>query len=134
MRNAKTTKEIYEALIQKPDLHSIPEMDGDILIWQLYKDAYVWANCNRYDTYIEIVSTSLRNDCSMHWHPDEDEMLDELYTMGKKGNILVIKKTLFTTKIFYMGEPEQYPLSDKSEWHFGKKWGDEGSLIYLEQK
>ena len=128
MRNTKTTKELFEQLLEMPDLHSVPELDGEILIWKLYKNAYVRAYCDSYDTCIEIISTSFT--CpSTHWHPDEDDMLDELYLLGKKGNILVLKSFLMGmgTGVFYLGEPEKYRFNKKRKWHWGK-------LTYLEQK
>ena len=127
MRNSKTTKELYEKLLEMPDLHSVPELDGEILIWKLYKNAYVRAYCDSYDTCIEIIGTSFT--CpSTHWHPDEDDMLDELYLLGKKGNILVLKSFLMGmgTGVFYLGEPEKYRFNKKRKWHWGK-------LTYLEQ-
>ena len=128
MRNTKTTKELFEQLLEMPDLHSVPELDGEILIWKLYKNAYVRAYCDSYDTCIEIISTSFT--CpSTHWHPDEDDMLDELYLLGKKGNILVLKSFLMGmgTGVFYLGEPEKYRFNKKRKWHWVK-------LTYLEQK
>ncbi len=127
MRNTKTTKELYEKLLEMPYLHSVPELDGEILIWKLYKNAYVRAYCDSYDTCIEIIGTSLS--CpSIHWHPDEDDMLDELYLLGKKGNILVLKSFLMGmgTGVFYLGEPEKYRFNKKRKGHWGK-------LTYLEQ-
>ena len=128
MRNTKTTKELFEQLLEMPDLHSVPELDGEILIWKLYNNAYVRAYCDSYDTCIEIIGTSFT--CSStHWHPDEDDMLDELYLLGKKGNILVLKSFLMGmgTGVFYLGEPEKYRFNKKRKWHWGK-------LTYLEQK
>ena len=128
MRNAKTTQELYEQLLKLPDLHSYPEIDGEKLIWKLYDNAYVHAYCDSYDTYIGIISTSLS--CpSTHWHPDEDDMLDELCSLGKKGNILVLKSFLMGmgTGVFYLGEPEKYRFNKQRKWHWGK-------LTYLEQK
>ncbi len=133
MRNTKTTKELYEQLLQMPDLHSLPQLDGDILFWNLYKNAYVRAYCDSYDTCIEIISTSFA--CpSTHWHPDEIDMFDALYTLGKKGNMLVLKKSLLGTSVFYSGPSENFPLPDRRELYFGKKKWDGGQLVYLEQK
>ncbi|MBR2860312.1 MAG: hypothetical protein IKB86_00505 [Clostridia bacterium] len=126
MKISKTTKELYEKLIQMPDLHSKPELDGEILIWKLYKNAFVRAYCDSYDTCIEIVSTSVTSP-STHWHPDENKMLDELYLLGKKGNILIIKKHLLGTSILYIGEPNTYQFNKSKKWRWGK-------LTYLEQK
>ena len=128
MRNAITTRELYDKLLEMPDLHSKPELDGEILIWKLYKNAFVRAYCDSYDTCIEIISTSFT--CpSIHWHPDEDNKLDELYLLGKKGNILVLRSFLMGmgTGTYYLGEPEKYRLNKNRKWHWGK-------LTYLEQK
>lgn len=126
MRNVKTTKELYEKLLEMPDLHSVPELDGEILIWHLYSNAYIKAYCDSYDTCIEIISTSNLGP-SMHWHPDEDDMFDVLYSLGKKGNILVLQNFLFGTSTFYIGAPDRYRFNSKRKWYWGK-------LTYLEQK
>ena len=127
-------KELYDILIQMPDLHSTPTFNGNILYWNLFKDAYVRAYCNDKDFYIEIVGVSLSNSGSVRWLTDQNSMLLELYSLGKKGNMCVIKKTLFGSRVFYMGNPSQYPLSDRRGWDFGKKKYAFGTLIYLEQK
>lgn len=126
MRISKTTKELYSELCKMPDLHSMPEIDGETLVWKLYSNAYIKACCDSYDTCIEIISTSPH--CpSTHWHPDEADMLNELYALGKKGNILVLKRFLMGTGAFYIGEPEKYRFNKNKKWHFGR-------LFYLEQK
>ena len=127
-------KELYEMLIQMPDLHSIPTFNGNVLYWALYKDAYIRAYNTDTDFYIEIVGVSLSNSGSVRWLADKNSMLQELYSLGKKGNMCVIKKTLFGSHVFYMGNPAQYPLPDKRGWDLGKKKYDFGTLIYLEQK
>lgn len=129
-----TTTELHHVLVCYSDLHSSPELYDNILVWHLYKDAYVQAYCNNGDTCIEIISESLFLGSLMHWHPDEDNMLDELHALGKKGNMLVLKKTLLGTSTFYIGPVAHAPLSDGSKLHFGKKKWDGGQLIYLEQK
>jgi hypothetical protein len=53
--------------------------------------------------------------------------LEELYTLGKKGNVLVLKNFLLGTAVFYMGEPEKYAFNPKKKWHWGK-------ITYLKQK
>ena len=131
MRNPITTKELYKSLIQMPDLHSIPELDGEFLVWKLYKNAYVRAYCDSCDTFVEIISTSAAFP-STHWHPNEDNMFDQLYLLGKKGNILVLKHSslavdMVCADIFYVGNPDQYRFNKNKKWHWGK-------LTYLEQK
>ena len=108
-----TTKEIYAHLIQKTDLHSQPELHDEILIWHLYENAYVQAFCDNEDTSIDIIGNSVFVGSITHWHPDEDDMTDELYTLGKKGNILVLKKSMVGTSVFYSGPSETFPLTDR---------------------
>lgn len=127
MRNSKTTKEFYEQLLQMRDLHSFPELDGEIMIWKLYKNAYIRAYCDSYDTCIDIINDSNSVRSLIHWHPDEENMLEELHSLGKKGNILVIKKFLFGMGVFYVGEPEKFQFHSEKKHHRDK-------LIYLEQK
>lgn len=129
-----TTKELYDAIICKPDLHSIPKVYDNILIWHLYKNANVQAFCNDGDTSIDIIGDSVFTGSVMHWHPNEKDMIDELYALGKKGNILVLKRSLLGTSTFYSGPSENFPLSDRSKLYFGKKKWDGGQLVYLEQK
>lgn len=129
-----TTWELYDKLICKPDLHSIPKLYDNILVWHLYKNAYVQAFCNDGDTAIDIVSDSVFAGSIIHWHPREEDMIDELYTLGKKGNMLVLKKSLLGTSTFYSGPSGNFPLEDRMPLHFGKKKWDGGQLVYLEQK
>lgn len=129
-----TTKEIYDSIICKPDLHSSPKLYNNILIWHLYENAYVQAFCNNGDTSIDIIGGSVWTGSIMHWHPDEEDMVDELYTLGKKGNILVLKKSLLGTSTFYSGPSENFPLAGKTPLFFGKKKWDGGQLVYFEQK
>ena len=129
-----TTQELYNAIICKPDLHSHPALHDNILVWHLYKNAYVLAFCDNGDTTIDIVGNSALTGSIMHWHPSEEDLIAELYTLGKAGNILILKKALLGTSIFYAGPAQNFPLSDKTPVHFGNKKWDGGRLIYFDQK
>ena len=129
-----TTKELYDAIICKPDLHSLPKLYDNSLIWHLYKNAYIHACCNGADSFIEIFGGDGFAGSLMRQRLDEDEMLNELCTMGKKGNMLVLKKSLFGTSVFYSGPSENFPLAERTSLHFGKKKWEGGQLVYLDQK
>lgn len=128
-----TTREIFDRLISKSDLHSAPAIYDNILVWQLYKNAYVQAFCYDGDTSIDIIGNSVFSGSIMHWHPDEEDMIDELYALGKKGNMLVLKKSLLGTSIFYSGPCENFPFADRITLHFWKKKWDGSQLVYFEQ-
>ncbi len=129
MQNTKATRGLYEKLIEMPDLHSIPELDGNLLIWKLYKTAYVRAYFDGFETCIDIISNSRFAGSLTHWHPDDEEdMLNDLYSLGKKGHILAFNNSPFLrTSIFYIGEPKNYCFDKNKKRYWGK-------LIYLEQK
>ena len=129
-----TTKELYDAIICTPDLHSLPKLYDNSLIWHLYKNAYIHACCNGADSFIEIFGGDGFTGSLMRQRFDEDEMVNELYTLGKKGNMLVLKKSLFGTNVFYSGPSENFPLAERTWLHFGKKKWDGGQLVYLDQK
>jgi len=127
MKERVTIKQIYEKLLQMPDLHSEPELDGESLIWKLYNNASICACCDNFDRYIEVSGTA-PFEFSMHWHPEtDDELLDDLYALGKKGDILVLSKFLMIMSTVYYGEPKGYRFDKNKKWHWGR-------LIYLEQK
>lgn len=128
MTALSTTKEIYEKLIEMPDLHSMPKLDGDVIIWELYNDAYVTAYCNGCSTSIDVVSRSAWRGPLTHWHPDDaEEMLSNLYSLGKKGNIFAFNCPYSWGNIFYIGDPDKYRFDKNKKWYWGR-------LIYLEQK
>ena len=129
-----TTRELYDAIICNPDLHSLPKLYDNSIIWHLYKNAYVHAYCNGADSFIEILGGDGFTGSLMRQHLDEDELFKELYTLGKKGNMLVLKKSLFGTSVFYSGPAETFPLTDRRLLHFGKQKWSGGQLVYLEQK
>lgn len=120
------SKELYNMLVNAAGLHSLPQLKDDVITWELYKNAYVKASISEYDTIIEVLHKRLVSS-SIHWHPDLEEMYEELYNLGKKGTVLVLRKSIYGTQIYYIGEPEKYRFSPAKKWHWGK-------LIYLEQK
>ena len=129
-----TTKDLYDAIICTPDLHSLPKLYDNSLIWHLYKNAYIHACCNGADSFIEFFGGDGFTGSLMRQRLDENEMFNELYTLGKKGNMLVLKKSLFGTSVFYSGPSETFPLTDRRSLHFCKKKWDGGQLVYLEQR
>lgn len=127
MKKRMTTKELHEKLLQMSDLHSEPEIDGETLIWNLYNNASVYVRCDSIDGYIEVVGTA-PFEFFIHWHPEtDDNLLDDLYALGKKGNILVLSKLLTIMSTVYYGEANGYRFDKNKKWHWGR-------LIYLEQK
>ena len=121
------TQELYRMLINTDGLHSFPQMENDTITWELYDNIYVEASISEYDTIIDIIHKNILYGSYMHWHPDIEEIYEELYNIGKKGNVLVLRKLLSGTQIYYLGAPDKYRFDKNKKWHWGR-------LIYLEQK
>ncbi|MBE6866428.1 MAG: hypothetical protein E7492_05680 [Ruminococcaceae bacterium] len=106
-----TTKKLYEKIIDMPDLHSVPVYDEkqNIIIWHLWEDFHMVANCESGDGYISVETDKLsKKKWRTHWHSREEDMAITLYELGKKGNILVLKSFLGATGTVYYGNPDNY--------------------------
>lgn len=121
------SQELYKMLANSQGLHSLPQIKDDVITWELYDGVCIEASISEYDTIIDIVQNNAFHDSYTHWHPDLEEMYEELYKLGKAGNILVLRKTLFGIETYYIGEPDKYRFPAKKKWHWGR-------LIYLSQK
>ena len=121
------SQELYQMLISTPGLHSLPQLNDDVITWELYHDVYVEAFINEWDTLINVVHMNMPHGSLMHWHPELEDMYEELLTLGKKGNILVLRRFLSGTEVYYLGKPEKFRFSTNKKWHWGK-------LIYLKQQ
>lgn len=121
------SQELYQMLNRTPGLHSLPQLKDDVITWQLYHDVYVEAYINEWDTMVNIVHRNTLQDSVMHWHPEPEDMYETLLTLGKRGNILVLRQFLCGAEVYYLGESEKYHFSPNKKWHWGK-------LVYLEQQ
>lgn len=121
------SQELYSMLLHTPGLHSFPKIKDNVITWELYENVFVEAAVSEHDTLIDIIHKSTFLGSYMHWHPDREEIYEELCALGKKGNILVLRKTLGGSETYYIGESDKYPFSPTKKRHWGK-------LIYLKQK
>lgn len=52
-----------------------------------------------------------------HWHPDDEEIFEEIRSIGTKGNVAVIHNGWFAQTVLYMGAKKDCPYQRK--WLFG---------------
>ncbi len=123
----ENSQELYQMLMNTQGLRIYPEIKDDIIAWELYEDVFIKAYIDTYDTRIDIVNKNIIHGSYTHWHPDIAEIYEELVSLGKKGNILVLRKTFSGTEVYYIGNSEKYRFDKNKKWYWGK-------LIYLEQK
>ncbi len=53
-----------------------------------------------------------------HWHPDDEEIFDEVCNIGKSGNVTVIYDGWFGKAVLYIGSQKDSPY--KRKWLFGR--------------
>lgn len=109
-----TTAELYERLAANPDLRGEIALEDDLIIWRVTSALTLDIAVSYKDTYVGV------NGALHHWHPDEDDIYDDLCAIGKRGNILVIRKTLASSEVFYSGAASEYRFSPNKKWHWGR--------------
>ena len=53
-----------------------------------------------------------------HWHPDDEEIFEEIRNIGTKGNVTVIHDGWLVKSVLYIGPRKDCPY--KRKWLFGK--------------
>lgn len=91
MRNAKTKKELYDALMKK--LICILFLCLMARFWSGSFTKMPTCGLTAAVTIPASLSSAPLSRPSAHWHPEEDTMLTALYALGKKGKILALRGT-----------------------------------------
>lgn len=108
-----TTGELFDEMLKIPDLCGELEFDGELIKWRLYDGYLVELSVDEGNGYISVN----RKTGITHWHPSSFELCDTVLKMASRGNVLVIRSRLFSSKTLYCGkkadcpyEPDQKPL------------------------
>lgn len=123
----ETTDQLYRIITDTPDIHSMPELKDDVIKWNVYEDVLIKARVDEYDTIIELIGKNDLRDLDTHWHPEHDEIYDNLIELGKKGNVIVLKKRFENLDVLYIGDEENFN-SQRT------KKRNSVHLIYVKQK
>lgn len=127
----QTSKELYEMMLQTPDLCGRFELlsEDESIIWDLYEDIRIEIGVDSENCYFGVskmrfgkVETGLT-----HWHPTSFEIYNEICKIGKRGNVLVIRTFMGGASVLYMGNKQDCPYKHGKRNTFGK-------LYYLEAK
>ena len=113
----QTTRELYNMMVQNPDLCGSYEMTADeddygSIFWTL-GDACFELCVGRGQGYISVsvnglLQGKIRKDIT-HWHPDPDEIYDEVIKIGKRGNITVLSSYWGGGALLYSGKKGECP-------------------------
>lgn len=104
----QNAKELYELLLNTPDLCGNFELIGEEIHWE-YKDlALTIARL-----YIDVVGLT-------HWHPSDSEIYDDVCAITKSGSVLVIQKSPSASCVLYKGKKEKCPYAPNKKGFFSK--------------
>ena len=120
MDECSIAHELYEKMLQNPGLAgSYKEADGHI-IWHLFH-GYTLDITSEYIGINKTTSGKV-TESIYHWHPDDEDLYDEVCRLGTKGNVTVIHLFglggMLGSFLIYCGPKSDCPL--KRKWLFGK--------------
>ena len=110
----QTTRELYNMMIQNPDLCGSYEMTADeddygSIFWTL-GDVCFELCVGQGQGYINVIASGLLHGKSItHWHPAPDEIYDEVIKIGKRGNVTVVRSYRGAGTLLYSGEKGECP-------------------------
>ncbi len=117
------THELYDLLMQTPELCGQFTLVSDHEIkWDIYEDFSVSIGVNKVDACIaldKMLFGRIPNHFT-HWHPDPEDIYDEICAIGTRGHVLVIRKFLLGEMVLYMGPEADCPYSPNKKWRWGR--------------
>jgi len=118
----QNTKELYEKMLATPELCGKFELVDKTIFWDLFDGYNIQISIEPPATHFSIEKKLFWKitDTVTHWHPEQEDIYDEVCKIGLKGNVLVIRKNILFTSTIYMGKEELCPYSSKKKWSWGK--------------
>jgi len=126
----KNSKELYEMMLQTPDLCGTFELaeDGGNIIWSLHENIRIEIGVDPRDCYLGVSKLLGKVERGItHWHPTIFEIYDEVCSIGKRGNVMVLRSTASSGTLMYSGSKANCPYTPDKKYLFGKYY-------YLEAK
>ena len=117
----RDTKELYHAMQQLPDLcgHLALLGNGQSIEWMLCDGVKLEICFELEATMICATDTKLRQEIT-HWHPEPFDILDEVYKLGRRGNVLVLRSHGRSGSLLYLGKEEDCPHEPTKNPRFGR--------------
>lgn len=90
----QNTKELYEKMLTTPDLCGKFELVDKTIFGDLFDGYDIQISIEPPATLLSIGRKLFWKitDMVTHWHPEQEDIYDEVCKIGLKGNVLVIRK------------------------------------------
>ncbi len=120
----QNSKQLYDMMHQTPDLCGKFELSDDEknIVWMLYENIKIEIAVDSQDCYFGISEQLLgKNEIPItHWHPTMFEIYNEVYKVGKRGNVLVLRSIGDSGAFLYSGSKKDCPYSPDKKHLSGK--------------
>ena len=107
---------IFEKMRSNHDLCGNYELTGNTIEWE-FNDEFTISISRDYFGISKKLFGKIENPLT-HWHPDDDDLYDDICRLGTRGNITVIHKTILYDGVIYSGPETECRI--KRKWLFGK--------------
>lgn len=118
----QTAQELYNMILDNPNLNGVFKLVDNTIFWDLNNKISIEIGVDPRDCYFGINRFLFGKitDSITHWHPELNEIYEDVCNIGLKGNVLVIRKNILYTSVLYMGKEEECPYSPNKKWSFGR--------------
>ena len=124
LRIPQSSAELYDMMQKTPDLcgeYALTE-DGESIRWRVREDIQITLGVDPHDCCMSVERLLLGKSESgiTHWHPTPFEMYDEVCKIGRRGNVLVLRRRAGSSAVLYSGRKEDCPYKPDQKVLFGK--------------
>ena len=120
LRIPQSSAELYDMMQKTPDLcgeYALTE-DGESIRWRVREDIQITLGYG-YISAERLLLGKIESGIT-HWHPTPFEMYDEVCKIGRRGNVLVLRRRAGSSAVLYSGRKEDCPYKPDQKVLFGK--------------
>ena len=107
---------IFEKMCSNHDLCGKYELAGNAIEWEL-NEGFIISIARDYIGISKKLFGKIENPLT-HWHPDDDDLYDDICRLGTRGNITVIHTTILYSGVTYSGPETGCRI--KRKWLLGR--------------
>lgn len=105
----QSTKELYQMMSKNDKLGGKIELVKDDLISWTFEKVIYEISLEEEGGVIIVLKNDKHKSSITHWHPDDYEIYEDICKIGEKGNVVVIKTSLGSSSVLYMGNKDKCP-------------------------
>lgn len=115
----QSTEELYEMMRETSDLRGEYELTErkDCILWRIREDMQITLSMTPTDCCI-CIDRLLRGKIPYgvtHWHPSASDMYRDVCEIGKQGHVLVLRSTVWSGTVLYMGKKDECPYPPRKK-------------------